>query len=100
MHRLEHKVNKLACHVYQLLVNLHEIVCDLYNLKNVKNTHGRKLLYVKRQVKSNAPAWVFFTFFELDKLYQIAQSITYMLKYMKICDCEKEALKPVRTCFM
>ena len=35
----------------------------LYNLKNVKNTHGGVLL--------------FFTFFNLYKWYQIAQRITY-----------------------
>ena len=43
----------------------------LYNLKTVKNTHGRVLLLVKLQVlvcnftKSNTPPWVFFTLFEL-----------------------------------
>ena len=51
----------------------------LYNLKNVKNTHGGVLLLVKLQAKSlsftksNTPPWVFFTFFELCKWYQIAQ---------------------------
>ena len=45
----------------------------LYNLKNVKKTHGGLLLLVK----SNAPPWVFFTFFKLYKWYQIAQRITY-----------------------
>ena len=38
----------------------------LYNLKNVKNTHGR----------------VFFTFFKLHKWYQIAQSITYLIDFL------------------
>ena len=54
---------------------------DLYNLKNVKNTHGGVLLLVKllkacNFTKSNTPPWVFFTFFELYSWYQIAQKIT------------------------
>ena len=54
----------------------------LYNLKNMKNTHGGVLLLVKLQAlacnftKSYTP-WVFFTFFKLHKWYQIAQRITY-----------------------
>ena len=44
----------------------------LYNLKNVKNTHGEVLLFNK----SNTPPWVFFTFLNLYKWYQIAQSVT------------------------
>ena len=54
----------------------------LYNLKNVKNTHGGVLLLVKLQAKSNTPSWVFFTFFKLYKWYQIAQRIT--VKIIKI----------------
>ena len=54
------------------------IWCHLFNLKNVKNTHGRVLLLVKVQAKSlqrysllkvNTPPWVFFTFFKLYKWY-------------------------------
>ena len=38
----------------------------LYNLKNVKNTHGRVLLLVKLQAtKSNTHPWVFFMFFSI-----------------------------------
>ena len=54
----------------------------LYNSKNVKNTHGRVLILIKLQAlacnftKINTPPWVFFTFFELYKWYQIAQRIT------------------------
>ena len=44
----------------------------LYNLKNVQNTHGEVLLFNK----SNTPPWVFFTFLNLYKWYQIAQSVT------------------------
>ena len=50
----------------------------LYNLKNVKNTHGRALLLVKLQAKSNIPPWVFFMFFKLYKWYPITQNITYI----------------------
>ena len=58
----------------------------LYNLKNVKKTHGGVLLLVKLQAlsrlldftKSNSPPWVFFTLFKLYKWYQIAQRITYV----------------------
>ena len=61
----------------------------LYNLKNVKNTHGGMLLLVKLQVKacnftkSNTSSWVFFIFFKLCKWYQIVQSVSY-LKYQNI----------------
>ena len=46
---------------------------DLYNLKNVKNSHGGVLLLVKLQTeasnltKSNTPSWLFFMFFKLCK---------------------------------
>ena len=55
----------------------------LYNLKNVKNTHGGVLLLVKSQAKacnfnkSNTPPWLFDTIFKLYKQYQIVQRITY-----------------------
>ena len=45
----------------------------LYNLKNVKNTHGGVLISVKLQAsacnytKINTPSWVFFMFFKLYK---------------------------------
>ena len=46
----------------------------LYNLKNVKNTHGGVLLLEACNfTKINTPAWVFFMFFKLYKLCQIAQ---------------------------
>ena len=44
----------------------------LYNLKNVKNTHGGVLILVK-----HTSPWIFFMLFKLYKLYQIAQRITY-----------------------
>ena len=46
----------------------------LYNLKNVKNTHGGVLLLF---TKGSTPPWVFYTFFKLYKWYQIAQNIPY-----------------------
>ena len=57
------------------------ILYHLYNLKNVKNTHGGVLLLVKLQAeacnftKINTPPWVFLTFFKLFKWYQITQRI-------------------------
>ena len=48
----------------------------LYNLKNMKNSHGGVLLLVKLP-KSNALPWAFFMFFTLYKWYQIAQNITF-----------------------
>ena len=56
----------------------------LYNVKNVKNSHGRVLILVKLQAKAcsfikiNTPPWVFFTFFKLYKWYQIVQRTTYI----------------------
>ena len=65
----------------------HETLCaiqfHLYNLKNVRNTHGEVLLLVKLQSeicnasKSSTPPWVFFTFFNLYKSYKTVQSITH-----------------------
>ena len=55
---------------------------QLYNLKNMKNTHGGVLLLVKLHAeffnftKSNTPPRVTFTFFKLYKWYQIAQSVS------------------------
>ena len=53
----------------------------LYNLKNVKNTHGRVLILVKLQVftKSNTPPWMFLRFFNLYKWYQITLRITIVI---------------------
>ena len=55
----------------------------LYNLRNVKHTHGGVLLFVKLQAEScnftkssTPPPWVFFMFFELYKWYQIVQSFS------------------------
>ena len=59
------------------------IYFHIYNSTNVKNTHGGVLLLVKLQaeacnfIKRDTPPWVFFTFFELYKWYQITQRITY-----------------------
>ena len=50
------------------------ILYHLYNLKNVKNTHGGVTCNF---TKINTPPWVFFTFFKLYKWYQIEQRITY-----------------------
>ena len=57
----------------------------MYKLKNVKNTHGGVLLFVKTSAtKSNTPSSVFFTFIKFYKWYRIAQCITY--KKIKICN--------------
>ena len=53
----------------------------LYNLKNVRNTHGGMLSFTK----SNTPPWVFFTFFKLDKCYQIAQRNTCFVLVFAVC---------------
>ena len=68
---------------YHLYTNMKRYViwCNLYNLKNVKNTHGGVLPLVKLKAeagnftKSNTPPWVFF---KLCKWYQIVQRITYL----------------------
>ena len=56
------------------------MLCEIWyhsqNFKNVKNTHGIVLFFVKFQAsacnftKSNATPWVFFTFSNLYKWYQ------------------------------
>ena len=52
----------------------------VYNLKNVKNTHGGVLLLVACNLtKSNTPPWLFFTFFKLYDWYQ-----TRNAPYMKV----------------
>ena len=56
---------------------------QLNNLKNVKNNYGAVLLLVKLQApthnftKSNIPSWVFSSFLNLYKWYQIVQRIVY-----------------------
>ena len=56
----------------------------LYNLKNVKSTHGGVLILVKLQAstckftKINTP-WMFFMFFKLYKWHQITQHTTIMM---------------------
>ena len=63
----------------------------LYNLKNVKNTHGGVLILIKLQTeacnftKINTPPWVFFAFFKLYRWYQIAQRTTNIL-YGAFCN--------------
>ena len=79
--------------VFRTLSNTYEMCCTisyyLYNLKIVKNTHRRVLLYVKMQVKpdnfseSNTSPWVFIAFFKLYKWYQIAQNISYYTAHFK-----------------
>ena len=65
----------------------------LYNLKNVKNTHGWVLIIVACNfTKINTPPRVFFTFFKLYKWYQIAQRTTYIywlffLLFKKFIEC-------------
>ena len=59
----------------QPIYEQHETLCailyHLYNLQNMKSTHGVVLLYVKvpaevcNFTKSGTPPWVFFTFFKL-----------------------------------
>ena len=53
----------------------------LYNLKDLKSTHGGVLLLVTDKAcnftKCNIPPWVFFTFLKLYKWYQIAQIISF-----------------------
>ena len=52
----------------------------LYNLKNVKNTHGERFFLVKLQAeacnftKSKTHSWVFFTIFKSYKWYQSRKS--------------------------
>ena len=56
---------------------------QLHNLKKVKNTYEAVLLLVKLQAlthnftKSNIRSWVFSSFLNFYKWYQIAQSIVY-----------------------
>ena len=75
-------------HRYLLLCTIWD---RLYNLKNVKNTHGGVLLFVKLQVsacnctKSITPPWMFFTCFRFHKCYQIVQSVLYVSAYVKSC---------------
>ena len=65
----------------EIFVNIVVVRCEiwyyLYNLKNLKSTHGGALILVKLKAcnftKINTPLWVFFMFFKLYKQYQIAQ---------------------------
>ena len=80
-----------------LLVMLCAIWYHLYNLKNVKNTHGRVLLYLACNfTKSNTLPWVFFTFFKLYKWDQIVQSIA---KNMLCPDLQTFLVESIPHCF-
>ena len=61
------------------LGNVYVVRCaiwyHLYNLKNVKNTHGRVLFLVKLQAEHTSMG--VFIFFKLCKWYQIVQHITF-----------------------
>ena len=61
----------------------------LYNLKSVKNPPWKSVTFSKVAgfTKSNTPLWVFFTFFNLYKWYQIAQNILYL-------DCDAQPRLP------
>ena len=68
---------------YLVCQRLCAIWYHLYNLKNVKNTHGGVLLLVNVWAKSfnfnNTPPCVFLTFFILYKWYQITENLPYSL---------------------
>ena len=51
---------------------------QLYNVKNVENTHWGVLFLVCNSTKNNTPSWMFFTFLKLYKWYQIAQRIIFV----------------------
>ena len=81
--------NSASCYRINTAFTTEYVMCctiwyHLYNLKNVKNTHGGVLILVKLQadwnfIKINTPPWVFFTLLKLYKWYQIAQRITYVI---------------------
>ena len=61
----------------------------LYNLKSVKDTHGRVLLSKLQALAcnfiiNNTSPWVFFTFSKLYKWYQMAQSVTFTVNFENI----------------
>ena len=74
------------------LIFLYVMLCMiwylLYNLKNVKNTHGGVLLLV-----INTLPWVFFTLFKLYKWYGIGRSVSYFDKLQQT-SCSIHTLKP------
>ena len=69
------------------LKKLFQTLCVIWfhshNLKSVKNTYVRVIIFSKVAsstsscTKSITPAWAFFTFSKFYKWYQIAQSITF-----------------------
>ena len=64
-------------HIAMLCANWYH----LYNLKNVKRYPWRSVPEASNFTKSNAPPWVFFTFFKLFELYQIAQCTISLVYY-------------------
>ena len=84
----------------------YEMLCTiwyhLYNLKNVKKSHGRVLLLkVCSFTKSSTPPWVFFMIFKLYKWYQIAQRITNVLLWKNAFSSTWTVyLLTVNNCFM
>ena len=90
----------VALQIFDLSIyeTLRVIWYHLYNLKHMKNNHGRVILLVKLQAtacsftKSITIPWVLFTLFKLYKWYQTAQKVLHML-FIKYSDNSSEMNK-------
>ena len=77
---------------------LSDLICHLYNLKILKNSHGGVLLLVRMQdeacifIKGNTPSWMFFTFFKQYKCYLIAQCISYLVRMSENQEHDKDSI--------
>ena len=83
------------CFLFLYTVVLCAIGYHLHNLKNAKDTHGRKLLSVKTQdktcnvTKSNTLSWVFSTFLNCTNGTNLRKASHIFSKRKHLKDCEE-----------
>ena len=83
------------CFLFLYTVVLCAIDYHLHNLKNAKDTHGRKLLSVKTQdktcnvTKSNTLSWVFSTFLNCTNGTNLRKASHIFSKRKHLKDCEE-----------
>ena len=89
------KLIKSLCFLFLYIVVLCAIGYHLHNLKNAKDTHGRKLLSVKTQdkacnvTKSNTLSWVFSTFLNCTNGTNLRKASHIFSKRKHLKDCEE-----------
>ena len=86
-------------------VMLFAIWYHLYNVKNMKSTHGEVLLLIKLQAsaysftKVSFLLWVLFRFFKLYRWYQFAQKVSLDINLVHLLTLNKFSATTLIQCF-